>query len=81
MPPRVPRPFGMCPHCKRKSRAAIIHGKDGETFVHYSATHPNSQDFVPLRARIRPDQSERLKQEPNQSAAVRAALDLYFSTR
>lgn len=28
---------------------------------------------------LRPDQVERLALEPNQSAAVRAALDVYFS--
>ena len=37
-PPKTPRPFGKCPDCGRRSRAAITESKDGKTYVHYSAT-------------------------------------------
>ena len=37
-PPDNPRPFGRCPDCGKKSRAAISDGKDGSIYVHYSAT-------------------------------------------
>ena len=37
-PPSSPRPFGRCPNCGKKSRAAVSFGKDGEMYAHYSAT-------------------------------------------
>jgi hypothetical protein len=37
-PPASPRPFGECPNCGRKSRAAVSCGSDGTIYVHYSAT-------------------------------------------
>ena len=77
----MPRPFGKCPNCGIRSRAAISHGKDGQIYIHYSATHLGGQGLVSLCARIRPDQEERLDQEINKSATVRAALDYFFKHR
>lgn len=37
--------------------------------------------MIAKRFRLRPDQVARLEQEENQSAAVRAALDQYFTVR
>lgn len=40
---------------------------------------PEGTQLVGIRVTIRPDQSAWLDEEPNTSAAVRAALDTYFS--
>lgn len=39
MPPKVPRPFGQCPDCGRKSRASISYSTGGKIYIHYSATN------------------------------------------
>lgn len=38
-PKREPRPFGKCPNCGKKSRAAISYDFSGKMYVHYSATN------------------------------------------
>lgn len=37
-PPKSPRPFGKCPDCGKKSRAAVTLSKNGQIYSHYSAT-------------------------------------------
>ncbi len=40
---------------------------------------PLSEKMVRVQVYLRPDQVERLAMEPNQSAAIRRALDAYLS--
>jgi len=37
-PPKNARPYGKCPHCGKKSRAAIYQDSKGVTYVKYVST-------------------------------------------
>ena len=60
---------------KRKANPRPHRFQPGHTI---NVKAPGTQ-LVGIRAMIRPDQRRRLDEEPNISAAVRAALDTYFS--
>ena len=49
-PPKSFRPFGLCPDCGRKSRAAVNKARDGKVFVHYSATGKASENPKTVRS-------------------------------
>ena len=38
IPPPDLDTYGFCPHCERRSRAAISRGKSGKVYIRYSAT-------------------------------------------
>ncbi|MBI5933273.1 MAG: hypothetical protein HY867_06160 [Chloroflexi bacterium] len=78
-PPNVPRPYGKCPNCGRKSRAVIHHHINGARSVKYVATSKPSRHMQVISIRLPEDQIQWLAQFPNRSNIIQMLLDREMS--